>query len=105
MPIIGPTTNHTEIRCWAEARKAVPTETLPAKVDSEPAELRILMAAQAADYENVRVLSLEEFFAEFNLLGLTFVYDADSTGYNEILQIEEKSPYRNPKYQAVTISN
>ena len=97
MPIKGPTTNHVEIRAWAEAHCAVPAEVLPHVVDSEPALLRMVLSDQfGPDRPNLRQLSWDEFFVKFDWLGLTFVYDAE---YNEILQIEEKSPYRHPVYR------
>jgi hypothetical protein len=99
MAITGPTTDHTEIRRWAEFNGAVPTEVLPHILDSEPARLRMMLAEQALDHENVRIIAWEDFFVKFDGLGLTFVYDNDRAGYNEILQNEEKSPYRHPKYR------
>ena len=105
MAMKGPTTNHEEIRCWAEARSAVPVEVLPRTVDSEPALLRLMIAAQAEDQSGVQIISWEEFFLKFDALGLTFVYADDSTGHNEILQIEEKSPYRHPVYRSANLVN
>lgn len=97
MPIIGPTTNHDEIRRWADSRKAVPTEVLPDHLDHEPTLLRILLPQLAADLQNVRVLPWDEFFIKFDLLGLTFVYDDATSGYNELLQIDDRDPhYRTP---------
>ena len=98
MAIVGPTTNHKEIRHWAESHSAAPAEILPLLVDSEPALLRVMLRAQIEDHANARALPWEEFFARFDALGLTFVYDDDSTGYNEILQREEESPYRRPEH-------
>ena len=93
MAIAGPTTNHKEIRRWAERKNAIPVEMLPHMVDSEPALLRFMLSAQLQDHPDVRRISWEDFFAKFDGLGLTFVYDNDSTGYNEILQIEASSPH------------
>ena len=100
MPIIGPVTDHTEIRRWADANHAVPTEVLPHEIDSEPALIRLMLAEHAKDRKDVRMIDWEEFFLKFDSLGLSFVYDDDSTGYNEILQIEEKSPYRSSERNA-----
>ena len=94
MKLAGPTTDHAEIRQWAETHKAVPTEILPEHLDSEPTTLRIMLSQMAASRQNIRVMTWEEFFQKFDLLGLTFVYDNEATGYNELLQIDEKSPYR-----------
>ena len=100
MALAGPTTDHLEIRHWAESHSAVPVEVLPLIVDSEPALLRLMFREQAEDLQNVLEISWEMFFSKFDALGLTFVYDDDSTGYNEILQIEEKSAYRHPVERA-----
>ncbi len=54
---------------------------------------------------DIRVLPWEEFFAKFDELGLTFVYEGDSSGWNELLQREEASPYRNPAYGVPKTSN
>jgi len=99
MPVIGPTTDHKEIRFWAELNRAVPTEVLPQRLDHVPAELRLMLADQARAMPWVRVITWEEFFIKFDGLGLSFVYDDDAPGYNEILQIEEKSPYRHPSHR------
>jgi len=105
MPISGPTSDHAKIRYWATANRAIPAEVLPHIVDGEPATLRLMLAEQVARHRDIRVLSWEEFFVKFDSLGLTFVYDDDSTGYNEILQMEENSPYRRPKDRPQAIEN
>ena len=100
MAIVGPVTDHAEIRRWADANHAVPTEVLPHEVDSEPAIIRLMIAEQAKDPKDVRLIEWEEFFLKFDSLGLSLVYDDDSTGYNEILQTEEKSAYRSSERNA-----
>ena len=95
MAIAGPTTNHAEIRHWADSHKAVPTEILPPTLDHEPTTLRIMLPKMAAERIDVRVMSWDEFFIKFDLFGLSFVYDDETGGYNELLQIEAESPYRN----------
>ena len=99
MAITGPTTDHIEIRAWAEAHTAVPVEVLPLIVDGEPALLRIMLKAQVEDRPNVHIIGWEEFFCKFDALGLTLVYDTDKAGYNEILQREEVSAYRHPDHR------
>lgn len=105
MAIIGPTTNHKEIHRWAESQSAVPAEVLPHIVDSEPALLRFMLKAQIRDHLNIREISWEEFFAKFDALGLTFVYDNELTGYNEILQREDESAYRHPEHLPRTMQH
>ncbi len=105
MPISEPTTNHSEIRHWAQKNNAIPAEILPHRVDSEPATLRFLLPGEIVTPTGITELSWEDFFAKFDELGLTFVYDNDSTGYNEILQMESRSPYRHPEYRSESRSN
>jgi hypothetical protein len=105
MPIAGPTTNHEEIRVWAQKHHAVPTEILPAHLNHEPLVLRMMFPQMAADRSDIRVLTWDEFFAKFDLLGLTFVYDSDRAGYNELLQIDGKNPYRSSRDQPIDPHN
>ena len=99
MSMTGPTTNHVEIHAWAESRSIVPVEMLPHQVDHEPSVLRLMFAVHATERRDLRLITWEEFFVRFDLLGLTFVYDTDTSGYNALLQIDDKSPYRNPLYR------
>ena len=105
MPILGPTTDHREIRHWADANGAVPTEILPQIVNSEPVQIRLTTKGSSVTHAERRTITWVEFFARFDELGLAFVYDDDSTGYNELLQIEAKSPYKNRQYAAVPKEN
>jgi hypothetical protein len=104
MAISGPTTDHQEIRRWAKSKGAVPVEVLPSGIDSEPALLRLMLKEQTKDRQ-VRVIGWDDFFAKFDALGLAVVYDDGSTGYNEILQRDEESPYISPAYRLVTLGN
>ena len=104
MPVSEPTTDHTEIRHWAQKHNAVPVEVLPDHIDSEPATLRLVLTAQAKSPE-LKQISWDEFFIKFDELGLTFVYDNGSTGYNEILQVESRSPYRHPAYRSESLKH
>ncbi len=101
----GPTSDHAEIQHWAETHKAVPIEVLPHIVDAEPALLRLVLAEQAKDHANARIITWEEFFLKFDSMALAFVYDTEPTGYNEILQIEDRSPYLNPVYRLARSQN
>ena len=105
MPITGPTTDHYEIRLWADGNRMVPIERLPQLVDHEPATLCLLALDAAKSRQDLRRLTWEEFFAKFDELGLAFVYDADSTGYSELLQREEASPYRSRVNQMPDMMN
>ncbi len=104
MAVSEPTTDHLEIRHWAQKHNVVPVEVLPDHVDSEPATLRLVLLAQAKR-SGLQEISWDEFFIKFDELGLTFVYDNDSTGYNEILQVESRSPYRHPEYRTDSLKH
>ena len=88
----GPTTDHEEIRRWAEAHNAVPAEVFPHLFDGEPAVLRFLFGVDPIGTTELRPISWENFFAHFDLLGLALVYDDQPT--YELLQIEDKSAFR-----------
>jgi len=105
MPASGPTSDHKEIRSWANLHHAIPAELLPHNVDGEPALLRLLFAEQVREHKDIRVLSWDEFFIKFDGLGLAFVYDDEKSGYYEILEVEEKSPYRSRFHRPATLHN
>lgn len=93
MPVSGPTTNHEEIRRWAQLHGASPAVLLPVIVDHIPAVLCFVVAQQADDHLPTLVITWVDFFIKFDALGLSLVYDSDRPGYNEILQIETKDPF------------
>ena len=101
MAIKGPTTDHMEIRNWAESKGIVPANLEPNRVDAEPATMTLLNKKTVIQTQFAKEMSWDDFFARFDCLGLTLVYD-DSTAFNEILQIEEKSNYVPAAYRAVT---
>ena len=105
MMITGPTVDHGEIRVWAEHHKMLPTEILPNVVDHEPPVLQLLPAKTVQSRPDVRVISWEEFFARFDLLGLAFIYDNENTGYNELLQRDEKTPRLSDAYRPDRLKN
>ncbi len=88
----GPTSDHQEIRSWATARKALPAEVLPRKFDGEPAILRFVFEHLPAQADMFEQITWENFFALFDLMGLSLVYEGESS--YELLQIEVKSVYR-----------
>jgi hypothetical protein len=105
MPISGPTTDHHEIRSWADHHKIVPVELLPHFIAHEPPVLALLIAKSVRDRKDVRILAWDEFFARFDLLGLAFIYDSEHSGYNELLQRDEKSPHISQSYRPERLSN
>ena len=97
MPLFGPTTNHSEIRLWAEANHASPAVIKPYVFDSEPAVLRFLFGQSKLETPEVRPILWDDFFAHFDLMGLSLVYeteaDQDACCRYEFLQQESKDPY------------
>ena len=93
-----PTTNHNEIRCWASAHKAMPAEILPGRVDAEPAELAFFIPGQTGAQKKLRIISWEDFFANFEAHGLSFTHELLPNGGPgsrfELLQIDAKAPNR-----------
>ncbi len=88
----GPTSDHGEIFAWAHKHDAVPAEVRPRIFDSEPAILHFLFGSAKAGLPEIRPISWESFFAQFDLMGLAMVYD-DSPTF-QILQNETASIYR-----------
>jgi hypothetical protein len=86
----GPTTAHDEIRRWAEIHNAVPCEILPHVFNGEPAVLRLTFGTPPKEAEEVRPITWESFFAQFDLLGLVFLYEPDRPEY-VLLRLEEKT--------------
>jgi hypothetical protein len=105
MPIGGPTVDHGEIRAWAERHGVVPTEILPCHVDHEPTLLQLMVAREVRDRPDVRMISWNEFFLRFDMLGLAFVYDDSREGYNELLQRDELAPHIGHGYRRERPSN
>jgi hypothetical protein len=103
MAIKGPTTNHTEIQGWASLQGIVPVNMAPQIVDSEPARMSLLHKMTVNEKAFVQEMTWEDFFARFDLLRLTLVYD-DATVFNEILQVEAEDPVA-PTVYATTASH
>jgi hypothetical protein len=97
MAIFGPTTDHQQIRQWAESHGGLPAELLPYRVNHAPLELRLYFGPDLSSDKWMRAMTWDDFFARFDLMGLTFVYDDNPSrrpheSY-EILQEEARSPY------------
>ncbi len=88
---VKPTTDHKEILRWAKANNATPVEVTPLH-DGQPAILRFVFGDVPKDHIELRPLSWESFFAQFDLLGLALVFDGNRR--YELVQIEEKSAHR-----------
>lgn len=99
MPILGPTTDHQIIRGWAELNGRIPAELMPSHVNGVPAEVKLVKPSETVSGGPLKTMPWADFFSKFDQLGLEFVYDDDSSGYGEILQRDEYSPYRLPEHQ------
>lgn len=86
----GPTTAHDEIRRWAEVHHAVPCEILPHVFNGEPAILRLTFGTVPKEAEELRLITWDNFFALFDVLGLVFLYEPDRPEY-ALLRLEEKT--------------
>ncbi len=75
-----PTQDHNIIRTWAARKNATPAEISPIKFDGEPAILT----------PEIRPISWDAFFAQFDLLELSFAHDHRSS-YFELVRVEKRS--------------
>ena len=78
--ISRPTSNHAEIFDWAMRHAAVPAEAKLLKFDGEPSALYIMFGDARGGTPEIRPISWEDFFARFDLMELTIVFD-DSPFY------------------------
>ncbi len=90
--MFGPTSDHGEILAWALRHNAVPAEVVPRIFDSEPAILHFLFDTARKGSPEIRPISWDSFFVQFDLMHLVMVFD-DSPTF-EILQDETTSIYR-----------
>jgi hypothetical protein len=68
------TTNHDEIRRWAEARDGQPASVKGTGRKGEPGVLRIHFHDDGEIEESFRKVSWEDFFEKFDEEGLGFLY-------------------------------
>ena len=74
--IMGPTSDHAEIRRWAEKHSATPAEIKPFVFDSVPSIMRFLFGeAGVTGTPDLHPITWESFFARFDLLHLVMLYD------------------------------
>ena len=90
--MFGPTSDHGEILAWATKHDAIPAEVIPRIFDSEPAILHFLFGNAKSGLPEIKPISWESFFIQFDLMKLAIVFD-DSPTF-EILQDERVSLYR-----------
>ncbi|MCU1223459.1 MAG: hypothetical protein JWQ42_1552 [Edaphobacter sp.] len=104
MALSKTTTDHDEIRKWAETRKAVPAEVSSTRKGKEPGILRFeFPKAPNRNDENLQELSWDDFFKKFDENDLELVYqDKTATGkpsnFNKLIhrEQEERTKSRSP---------
>ena len=87
-----PTRDHAVIRRWAAKNDAVPATIPPITFDSEPAILTFLIGRRVGTAE-IHPISWDSFFAQFDLLNLSFAFDDGSTRF-ALARVEKDSPPR-----------
>ncbi len=88
MAMSGPTTDHKEIRVWAAVYGAVPVEVSSTLFDSAPTKLGFIFAKGSKSAPELKPIGWDHFFALFDLLELSFVYDDAKPGSYELLQLD-----------------
>ena len=81
-----PTSDHGSILQWATRHNAVPAEVRRQIFDSQPSVLRFLFDEARNGTPELKPISWDDFFARFDLLGLSIVLD-DAPGF-EFLEPE-----------------
>ena len=89
-----PTRDHTIIRQWGLAHDAVPAEITPLKFDGQPAVLTFLLGEAKSGTPEIHPISWESFFAQFDLLELSFAFDYRSTQFDLIRVSKISEPAR-----------
>lgn len=91
MPMLGPTHDHEEIRRWAAIHGATPVEIALLKHDGEPTKIAFMFLKGPKSAPEMKPISWANFFALFDLMGLSFVYDETRSDRYELLQSETGS--------------
>jgi hypothetical protein len=75
------TTDHGEIRKWAEARGGQPAAVKATHRGNDPGIIRLIFpGAPNADDESLEEISWEEFFRKFDEAGLALLYQDQTAG-------------------------
>jgi hypothetical protein len=83
-----PTRDHGQIIAWAEKHNAVPAEIKPRVFDGKPTILYFLFGNARGGTEDIHPISWEDFFARFDLLGLSMAW-ADDSPHFSIVHVEK----------------
>ena len=100
MSLSRTTTDHDEIRKWAEARGAVPSEVASTHKKNEPGILRFQFpGAPGENDDNLREISWEAFFEKFDENNLQLLYqektaDGEESNFNKLVHAEDSSSSR-----------
>ncbi len=97
------TTNHAEIRSWAERHGFTPVEVAPFQHDSEPAMLAFATPDEVV--QQLRAMSWDQFFALFAVQNLALVYDVGTekeapTDFYELVNNRRSSTMQPPTLEA-----
>jgi len=92
MPLSKVTTDHEEIRRWAESRGGTPTCVKRTGSSNDPGVLRINFPGYTGD-NSLAEIQWEEFFKKFDENGLAFVYQdrtaaGEKSNFNKIVKRE-----------------
>ena len=88
MAMSKPTTDHKEIRAWGAVHGATPVEVLAAVLDSAPTKLGFIFSKAPASQPQFKPLDWDQFFALFDVMDLSLVWDDAHPGAYEILRID-----------------
>lgn len=94
MPLGKTTTDHNEIRRWAEARNAIPSEVASTERAEEPGILRFQFPkAKNKNDAALKEISWDEFFEKFDRSGLALVYqektaNGQKSNFNKLIHPE-----------------
>lgn len=82
-----PTNEHGRIRQWAAVHGAVPVQVASLLFDGEPAKLAFVFPkVHRVNEPEFKPISWEQFFALFDAMALSVVFDESKPGTYEILQ-------------------
>ena len=85
-----PTRDHGEILDWAQKHGATPAQILPLKFDGRAAILYFILEGAAPEAKELHPISWDSFFAQFDLLNLSFAYDNHSSQFH-IVRVEKSA--------------
>jgi hypothetical protein len=99
------TTDHDEIRKWAEARGAVPSEVKGTQRGDEPGILRFEFPnARNRNDDKLEEISWDDFFQKFDENGLELLYqektaDGEVSNFNRLIHPENEHASRESSEQ------